>query len=60
MIVGRIVRVWRAVVRWLYGLSDDVSFGDPRALNVRENNGDGVASRLESPDQREDVGRGLR
>jgi hypothetical protein len=58
-VVGARWRWRRAVVGWLYGLADYVGLSDPGALRVREDDGDGVAAVLESPDEGEDVGGGL-
>ena len=49
----------RAVVRRSDGFADHVGFADPGALDVGEDDGDGVAARLESVDEGEDVGGGL-
>ena len=49
----------RAVVRRSDGFADHVGVADPGALDVREDDGDGVAARLESVDEGEDVGGGL-
>jgi hypothetical protein len=49
----------RAVVRRLDGLADDVGFGDPGALDVREHNGDGVPGGLQHADEVVDVRTGL-
>jgi hypothetical protein len=49
----------RAVVRGLDGLADYVGFGDPGALGVREDDGDGVAGGLQHADKVVDVRTGL-
>lgn len=44
-----------AEIGWSQSLTDDVSFGDPGALNMRKHNGDCMAYFLESRDQGVDV-----
>jgi hypothetical protein len=41
------------------GLADDVGFADPGALDVRKDDGDGVAGGLEVSDEGVNVGGGL-
>jgi hypothetical protein len=57
MVCGRFG--WWAVVGGLDSLADDVGFGDPGALGVWEDDGDGVASRFEDMHEVVDVGTGL-